>query len=222
MINILSDKQKIISYLKIKGISKNSFYKKTGLSIGFLDSGHSLGVDKLRIIIDNYPDFNYWDLLGLDTETSSSGYALAENRESTKSEINRQSRIPLVALTSVHSFQNPSFTIEKNTVIAQYVIPLFQDKQVDFMIEIKGTAMHPKFKSGDVLACRIIRDPKFIQWNRIYVLATKGQGILIKRLQRGSEGHFKMISDNKNFHPFEVPISEITSFAIIVGSIRLE
>ena len=58
MIKIITDKQKILQYLNIKGISKNKFYVKTGLSIGFLDSGSSLGVDKLRIIIDNYPDLN--------------------------------------------------------------------------------------------------------------------------------------------------------------------
>lgn len=58
MIKIITDKQKILQYLENKGISKNKFYVKTGLSIGFLDSGSSLGVDKLRIIIDNYPDLN--------------------------------------------------------------------------------------------------------------------------------------------------------------------
>ena len=61
----MTDKQKIIEYLKKKDISKNKFYVKTGLSVGFLDKGSSLGVDKLRIIIDNYPDLNHsWLLTG--------------------------------------------------------------------------------------------------------------------------------------------------------------
>jgi len=61
----MTDKEKIIQYLKVKNVSKNKFYKKTGFSVGFLDSGSSLGVDKLRIIIDNYPDFNSsWLLTG--------------------------------------------------------------------------------------------------------------------------------------------------------------
>ncbi|AMA48089.1 hypothetical protein [Flavobacterium covae] len=58
MIKIITDKEKILQYLNIKGISKNKFYVTTGLSVGFLDSGSSLGVDKLRLIIDNYPDLN--------------------------------------------------------------------------------------------------------------------------------------------------------------------
>lgn len=61
----MTDKEKIIQYLNYKGISKNKFYTKTGLSIGFLDSGSSLGVDKLRLIIDNYHDFNLdWLITG--------------------------------------------------------------------------------------------------------------------------------------------------------------
>lgn len=61
----MTDKQKIIKYLDFKGISKNKFYLKTGLSVGFLDSGSSLGVDKLRLIIDNYHDLNAdWILTG--------------------------------------------------------------------------------------------------------------------------------------------------------------
>lgn len=54
----MTDKQKILEYLKYKGISKNKFYIKTGLSVGFLDSGKSLGVDKLREILDIYHDLN--------------------------------------------------------------------------------------------------------------------------------------------------------------------
>lgn len=61
----MTDKQKILEYLKYKGISKNKFYIKTGLSVGFLDSGKSLGVDKLREILDIYHDLNpAWFLLG--------------------------------------------------------------------------------------------------------------------------------------------------------------
>jgi len=61
----MTDKEKILYYLKYKGISKNKFYLKTGLSVGFLDSGNSLGVDKLRIIYDNYHDLNLeWIITG--------------------------------------------------------------------------------------------------------------------------------------------------------------
>ncbi len=61
----MTDKQKILEYLKYKGISKNKFYIEAGLSVGFLDSGKSLGVDRLREILDIYHDLNpAWFLPG--------------------------------------------------------------------------------------------------------------------------------------------------------------
>ena len=54
----MNEKEKIKQYLEYKGVSKNKFYNQTGLSIGFLDSGKSLGVDKAKIIINNFPDLS--------------------------------------------------------------------------------------------------------------------------------------------------------------------
>ncbi len=64
----MTDKEKILEYLKINNISKSQFYTKTGFSNGFLDSGSSFGVDKLRIILDNYRDFDIADLLSIKQE----------------------------------------------------------------------------------------------------------------------------------------------------------
>lgn len=54
----MNEKEKIKKYLEYKRISKNKFYVTTGFSIGFLDSGASLGADKNKTILDNYPDLN--------------------------------------------------------------------------------------------------------------------------------------------------------------------
>lgn len=79
----MTDKGKILQYLDYKGINKNKFYNKTGLSKGFLDKGNSLGVDKLRIIVDNYRDLNpVWIVTG------NGDMLLSENTNSpTKSEM---------------------------------------------------------------------------------------------------------------------------------------
>tara|TARA_B100000508_G_C11464982_1_gene281273 strand:+ start:2265 stop:2627 length:363 start_codon:yes stop_codon:yes gene_type:complete len=53
-----SDKEKIKQYLSIKGLSRNSFYVKTGLSIGYLDAVGTITVTNLKKILDNYRDFN--------------------------------------------------------------------------------------------------------------------------------------------------------------------
>lgn len=59
MENLLSIKERILLYLDLKGIKRVSFYSKTGLSASnFKSTGlkSELGVDKLIIIMDAYPE----------------------------------------------------------------------------------------------------------------------------------------------------------------------
>jgi len=54
----MTTKEKIIKYLKDKGISQDKFSRKCNLSSGFLRTGKHIGSEKLKIIRDNYPDLN--------------------------------------------------------------------------------------------------------------------------------------------------------------------
>jgi phage repressor protein C with HTH and peptisase S24 domain len=129
--------------------------------------------------------------------------------------------IPLVSVEAVAGFGNTNFLIKEEDIQAKYVIPDFVG--VDFMLRVKGSSMYPKYNSGDVVACRTIRQKTFIQWNKVYVIATKEQGILIKRLHEGKdESSYILVSDNKEYKPFNLPIDEITGIAIVVGVVRLE
>lgn len=83
--------------------------------------------------------------------------------------------------------------------------------------------MSPTYLSGDIVACqRIPMSNLFFQWNKPYVLDTK-QGALIKRIKPGSDKeHILIVSDNKEYDPFELPYSEINAVALVMGLIRLE
>src|SRR5690606_15988025 len=62
-------------------------------------------------------------------------------------------KIPLVKTTAIGGFGNSNFAIDDRDVKDYYVIPKFQHKKVDFMIEVEGSSMYPKYNSGDVVAC---------------------------------------------------------------------
>lgn len=131
--------------------------------------------------------------------------------------------IPLVTERAAAGFGNECFAIQKSDVQDYYIIPKFRFCQVDFMIEVSGLSMYPRFKSGDVIACTILHDAKYIQWNRCHVIATREQGILVKRIMPSEqEGCFKIVSDNKDFPPFDLPTEEITGLALVVGCVSLE
>lgn len=131
--------------------------------------------------------------------------------------------IPLVTEKAVAGFCNGHFSIAQEDVKEYYVIPKFRFCKVDFMIEVSGLSMYPHFNPGDVIACTVLTDRKFLQWNKCHVIATREQGILVKRLMPSShEGCITAVSENKEYPPFDIPMDEITGIALVVGSVSLE
>jgi phage repressor protein C with HTH and peptisase S24 domain len=111
--------------------------------------------------------------------------------------------------------------ISEEKVVGEYTVPIF--KGADWMIYVKGSSMYPKYSSGDIIACRVLNESKFIQWGKVYVIATKEQGILVKRLRKSEkENCLLAISDNESYDSFDIPLDEITGIALVVGVIRME
>lgn len=129
--------------------------------------------------------------------------------------------IPLITFEAAAGFGTDKFSIAEEDIQARYVVPDFN--KIDFMIRVKGNSMVPKFCSGDIVACRILKEIKFIQWNKPYIIATIEQGLLCKRIMPSEKKDcIKAVSDNNEYIPFDIPRQEITGYAIIIGTIRLE
>lgn len=57
---------RILQFIEYKGISRNKFYIKTGLSNGFLDKVKDIGASKVEKILSTYPDINpIWLITGV-------------------------------------------------------------------------------------------------------------------------------------------------------------
>lgn len=106
----------------------------------------------------------------------------------------------------------------------QYTIPSFSAKGAKFLARVDGQSMYPRFSSGDLLACRILEDPHFIQWGRIYVMDTV-QGPLVKRLFPcpGDESKIRCHSENtEQFPDFDIPKEDVRQMALVVGYLGME
>ena len=101
-------------------------------------------------------------------------------------------------------------------------MPDFTELKADYIIRVQGNSMTPTYNSGDLVACkRLALTDIFFQWNRVYVLDTV-QGAIIKRIKKGKEGCILIVSDNKEFDPIELPLTNINAIAIVLGVIRLD
>lgn len=129
--------------------------------------------------------------------------------------------IPVDAFAGVAN--NNGYAIDLDSIEERYIVPLFNKKGVDFMIQVRGASMYPKYSNGDIVACKFVRELIFIQWNKVYIIDTKSQGAMIKRLLPSKDpSYITCRSDNPDYLDFDIPLSEINNIALVIGSIRLE
>ena len=83
--------------------------------------------------------------------------------------------------------------------------------------------MTPKYSGGDLVACKTVKETYFLQWGRVYVICTRSQGVMIKRVQPADDdGWITCVSDNPKYAPFKVPKEDIVSIALVNGAISLD
>lgn len=97
------------------------------------------------------------------------------------------------------------------------VVTMFPD--YTFTMRVTGESMQPYINPGDEVACLKIEEPSFLQWGRIYVLFTS-QGVIVKKIFDAGDG-IRCVSFNENYPDFIIPKSEIYSFNLVIGLVRL-
>lgn len=128
--------------------------------------------------------------------------------------------IPLIPVDAMAGFCQGEATVLASEC-ERYRVPMFSG--ADFLIPVRGDSMTPRFRSGDVVACKFLPlGDLFFQWGKAYVVDTE-QGPLIKRVGKGSTDEtVTLVSENEAYAPFEVPRSSIRHLALVLGTIRLE
>lgn len=213
-------KERVLQLIENQKIEKEYFFNKIGVSYSNfrgIQKKTSLNSDTIDKILSEIKDLNLnWLITG-------KGTMFIEENLINSSIFSKEKKIPFVDTLAIMGFGNSDFVISESNIIEFYEVPEFKNEKVDFMTRAKGSSMYPKYNSGDIIACRILKDSKFIQWNKTHLIATTEQGLLVKRLQKNENPEFiTAVSDNKEYPPFDIPMNEITGIAFIVGVIRLE
>ena len=209
-------KERLVSFLKYKGVSQGKFEKSLGTSTGYVTNiRNSIQPDKLGRIATLFPDLNIaWLLIG-----DAGGNMLRESKRNSDTETDMSNALPLIPFEAVAGHGSPVYEDER--VESYYSVSEFKD--CDFIVRVKGDSMSPKFTGGDLLACRKVVDTCFFQWGRCYVIYTRSQGCMVKRIQPSEkDGWIKCVSENTKYAPFDVPLEDVVSVALVNGSISLE
>lgn len=126
--------------------------------------------------------------------------------------------IPLIPIEAIAGYGKMAY--DDLPVEAFYQVGVF--KNVDFLVRVSGDSMAPMYCGGDLVACRIVKETLFFQWGHVYVINTRSQGVVIKRVQRSDvEGNITCESENPKYNEFDIPVSDIADIALVVGAITL-
>jgi phage repressor protein C with HTH and peptisase S24 domain len=218
----MNDSQKIEELLHHFRVDKRGFAEKCGLESSIFSH---IKAGKCKIskrvfdkIISAFPEINMkWLATGegemIKKEDTEQDRAVKVSEHSIEG-------IPLLPIDAMAGLGKGEFQIMEYEC-ERYVVPMF--KGAEFLIQVKGSSMIPKYNSGDVVACkRLVLNDLFFQWNKVYVLDTS-QGALVKRIKKGrDDDHILIVSDNEQYEPFELHKNQIYGVALVIGVIRLE
>jgi len=146
--------------------------------------------------------------------------ARKDNQDSTAAAHPSDDGIPLIPLDAVAGFCAGNSAQILEYECERFIVPTFRG--AEFLIQVKGSSMYPKYSSGDIVACKKLPLDTFFQWNKVYVVDTE-QGVLIKRIKQGKdEDHIILVSENERYDSFPLHKQDIHALAIVIGVIRLE
>lgn len=209
-------KERILSFLKEKGISKASFYKETGFAdANFKGVGlkSELGGEKIVKVLTIYPELSpNWLLMG-------EGEMLRNGRKfEAIPQISSEAGIgtPYYDVDFMGGF---SEILNSQTTVpaCNIVVPGFEKATV--WCNVTGHSMEPKITHGDIIALREceLRD---IQYGEIYAVVLDTIRT-IKILRKGSTSELlRYVPINiKDFDEQEYEISRIIKIFEVIGSI---
>lgn len=198
-------KQRLIKFIKYKGIGQGKFEKIVGLSNGYINQlKYSPSPQKLQMIIGAFPDLNQsWlmtgegDMLYTSTPPASSGEVLADYE---------------TWLLPMSTHAGSLVGIPSDTTMLQncekIVCPI---KGVDFAITVYGDSMAPEYQSGSKVLIKKIDPSIFIEWGKVYVLDTSN-GVVIKEVRACDKAGYitcHSLNEDPKYADFDVPMSEI-------------
>ena len=203
-------KDRLKAYLSAKNISMAEFGRRIGVSSAYVTSMRkSIQPEKIEKIRAEFPDLDIdWLLTGKEKEIKQHINTALDNAFDTRPRVDQYAagggNEALDGVTLAQCEQIP-------------VVPIFP--RYDFTIRITGESMQPYINPGDEVACLKIEESSFLQWGRIYVLFTS-QGVIVKKIFDAGDG-IRCVSFNENYPDFIIPKSEIYSFNLVIGLVRL-
>lgn len=187
----VSVKQRLIQFIKYKGIGQGKFEKTVGLSNGYINQlRHSPSPQKIQMIIGAYPDLNQsWLLTG-------EGEMLNSLKIGTEPNINYTKGVPYYNVDFIGGFD---IVLNDQTINPEYLIDFQKYNEATCWCNVSGHSMEPEITHGDIIALKKIEDKSFLPLGEVYAIVTTNGMRTIKRLGPSSDPKcYTLVPTNKS------------------------
>ena len=132
--------------------------------------------------------------------------------------------LPLLPFSAVAGYMSGGNDIDAFRSEEAVSVPDFSERGADCTIRVDGDSMYPRYSNGEILAIRIIKDPTFFQWGKVYVLSTN-QGCVVKILLPDPKDPERIVCrsvDSERYPDYSISMSDVFGVAIVVGHAGVE
>lgn len=211
-------KDRLLKYLKYRKMGQNAFEEMCGLATGTISKiNHGIRSDKVELIVRACPDLDVrWLITG-------EGEMLSTLEEHVPSHL-KEKELPILPFSAVAGYLSENNDAGFLEQLETCRVPFFNVRGAEFLIRCEGDSMYPRYINGELLAIKVLHDPTFFQWGKVYVLSTN-QGCVVKRLfpDPNDDNNIICHSENDKMYPdYKITKEDILGVAIVVGHIGIE
>lgn len=173
-------KNRLIEFIKYKGLATKAFEVRCNLSNGYVASIRSgLGADKLRNVLSEFPELNReWLLYGEGSMLTASNSPTSVPNTPTNDLLAGACVVPVVPVSAQGGSLNDFVVSIRERDCEKIVSPV---SDADFALTVSGESMAPEYPNGAIVLVKRINERAFINWGHVHVLDTCN-GTVIKRL----------------------------------------
>jgi repressor LexA len=223
-------KKRIIQLLEYKGIAKEEFYKKIGVtSANFRGKASETPINSKTIenILSEISDLNLtWLLTGTGTMLKSDSNLLGDLTSNSSRE--EKKLIPLYDGIVTAGMQETAI-LDPTYQPVEMIDAGDWFRDATAAMRVHGDSMYPEYKSGSIAALREVKNKRLVVYGQDYLIETSEYRV-IKRLQKSelpqnwlacSVNEEKYESSGRLIHePFDVHIDDVTRLYQVLGNVK--
>lgn len=207
-------KDRVLEHIAVLGISKNKFYKLTGIPNGTLDKNTGVSEMFIEKYISIFPQVNpLWLLTGRGKMLQSGEIQTSHVTSSGEEHI-----VTIPLYNAEASAGIGALRLSNEYIIDNLQVPFAREN--DIALTIVGDSMTPAMQSGDIAVVRSMQNwREYLDYGNIFIVVTDSE-VYCKTVSKSTEKDiFTLKSYNTNYGDFDIPKKYISEIYKVIGII---